>query len=145
VTEALKAPQDPHGLVLPVTDDPETAGFWSAAAEGRLVLRVCPTCDTVLHLPRAFCARCRTAGESWLDVDGGGALYSWTTVEHQVHPAYPTPYTVVLVELNGRPGVRMVGRLDGRPELTIGMPMSVFFQEVDGVVLPQWRPEEHVA
>ena len=64
---------------------------------------------------------------------------------HQVHPAYPVPYTVVLVDLDALPGTRFVGQLPGDPELAAGMPMEVWFDElgdVDGraVVVPQWRP-----
>ena len=42
--------------------------------------------------------------------------------EHQVHPAYVVPYTIVLVELDD-PGVRFVGYLPGAPELIDGQPM----------------------
>ena len=64
---------------------------------------------------------------------------------HQVHPAYPVPYTVVLVDLDALPGTRLVGSLDGDQHLAAGMPMEVWFEDVgeaDGrrVVLPQWRP-----
>lgn len=131
--------------VLPAIDDPETAGFWAAAAQGRLVVRVCPSCSQVQHLPHAFCARCGTVGEQWVDVPPRGTLYSWTVVEHQVHPGYPAPYTVVLVELEHMPGVRMVGLLRGRPELSPGMPMEAWFEDADGVTLPQWRPAHPTA
>lgn len=128
--------------VLPVLDDPETAGFWAAAAEHRLVVRACPGCGRERHLPRAFCSACGTVGESWVDVPPAGRLVSWTVVEHQVHPGYPTPYTVLLVELDGRPGVRMMGQLPGRPsiELSAGQPMEAWFEHVGDTVLPQWRP-----
>ena len=67
--------------------------------------------------------------------------YSWTIVEHQVHPAYPVPYTIVLVELDDHPGVRFVGHLAGAPQLTDGQAMRVWFEQLDdGVVLPQWAP-----
>jgi hypothetical protein len=50
------------------------------------------------------------------------------------------PYTVVLVELDDV-AARFVGHLPGRPELTPGQPMRVWFEELDeGAVLPQWAP-----
>jgi uncharacterized OB-fold protein len=74
-------------------------------------------------------------------VHGRGSVHTWTVVEHQVHPAYPVPYTVVLVDLDDLPGTRLVGRLDGRPRLRLGQPMRVTYAELDdGVVLPQWEP-----
>jgi hypothetical protein len=62
-------------------------------------------------------------------------------VEHQVHPAFPAPYTVVLVELDGTDGARLVGHLPGRPDLVAGQAMVVRFEDAgEGVVLPQWIP-----
>jgi uncharacterized OB-fold protein len=71
-------------------------------------------------------------------------LHSWTVVRHQVHPAYPVPYTIVLVDLCDVPGTRLVGRIDGAAELRAGAAMAVWFEEmgeIDGrrVVVPNWR------
>ena len=64
-------------------------------------------------------------------------------VEHQVHPAYPVPYTIVLVDVDEAPGVRYVGSIPGRPDLVDAMAMRVRFDTVDdGVVLPQWEPAD---
>ena len=51
------------------------------------------------------------------------------------------PYTLVVVELDDAPEVRLMGRLDGEPALRAGMPMSVWFEHLpDGPTLLQWRP-----
>ena len=127
--------------LLPVDDDRDTGGFWQAARRHELVVRVCDGCGVVLHVPRAYCHACRSWEGHWQPVSGRGRVYSWTTVDHQVHPAYPVPYTVVLVELEDHPSVRLVGSLPGAPELAEGQAMQVWFEELeDGVVLPQWRP-----
>jgi uncharacterized OB-fold protein len=127
--------------ILPVTDDHDTGGFWQAARRHELVVRRCDECDAVLHVPVAYCHQCGSWKTSWLPVRGAGRLVSWTTAEHQVHPAYPVPYTIVLVELADYPGVRFVGYLQGSPQLTDGQAMNVWFEELDdGVVLPQWEP-----
>jgi uncharacterized OB-fold protein len=127
--------------LLPVDDDRDTGGFWDAAKRHELVVRVCDGCGTVLHLPRAYCHTCGSWDGSWKPVSGRGRLCSWTTSEHQVHPAYPVPYTVVLVELEEDPSVRFVGLLPGSPALTDGQAMQVWFEQLDdGVVLPQWEP-----
>jgi uncharacterized OB-fold protein len=68
-----------------------------------------------------------------------GTVYSWSVVEHAVHPAFPAPYTVLLVELDDLPGTRLVGHLPGRPELRAGAPVIAWFEDVDGTVVPQWR------
>ena len=95
----------------------------------------------VLHVPVAYCHTCGSWEGSWTPVAGTAASCSWTIAEHQVHPAYPVPYTIVLVELDDHPGVRFVGHLAGAPQLTDGQPMRVWFEQLDdGVVLPQWAP-----
>jgi uncharacterized OB-fold protein len=127
--------------LLPVDDDRDTGGFWDAAKRHELVVRVCDGCGTVLHLPRAYCRTCGSWDGSWTPVSGRARLCSWTMSEHQVHPAYPVPYTIVLVELEEDRSVRFVGYLPGSPALTDGQAMQVWFEQLDdGVVLPQWEP-----
>lgn len=127
--------------VLPVTDDPDSGPFFAAAARQRLVVRFCGRCERPIHLPKAFCPECHVDAGEWREVRGAGRVHTWTTVEHQVHPGHPTPYTVVVVELDDHPGVRLLGSLPGRADVEAGQAMEVWFEDLaDGVVLPQWRP-----
>jgi len=124
----------------PVTDDEDTGGYWQAAAEGRLVVRTCVSCGGVLHLPKPYCHHCGSWDTSWREARSTGTLYSWTVVHHQIHAAFPTPYTVVLVELDDPPGVRLIGHLESTPELHEGMAMQVRFHEVvPGATIPDWE------
>jgi uncharacterized OB-fold protein len=126
--------------LLPVNDDRDTGGFFEAARREELVVRVCDACGTVLHLPRAYCHTCGSWDGHWQPTSGRGRLYSWTTVEHQVHPAFPVPYTIVLIQLDDVPA-RFVGYLPGAPDLAAGQLMEVWFEALDDrTVLPQWRP-----
>jgi uncharacterized OB-fold protein len=133
--------------LLPFDTDLDTGGFFEAARRGEVAVRRCNGCDAVLHVPRAYCRHCGSWDGRWEAVDGAATLHSWTVVAHQVHPAYPVPYTVVLVDLDALPGTRLAGRIDGEPELAAGMPLEVWFEtlgETDGrpVVVPNWRPVE---
>ena len=126
--------------ILPNVHDRETSGFFEAAAEGRLVYRACDDCDHALHPPTGHCPRCGGWNTAWRTSPGKGRLHAWTTVTHQLHPAYPTPYTLVVVELDDAPDVRLMGRLDGAPDLALDEPMTVWFERMnDDVTLPQWR------
>jgi uncharacterized OB-fold protein len=129
-------------LLLPFTHDRDTAGFFEAAAEGRLVYRACNDCDHALHPPTAHCPHCGGWNTAWRDAKGAGKLHTWTTVAHQIHPDFPAPYTLVVVELDEAPEVRLVGHLKGEPALEAGMPMEVWFESLgEGQPsLPQWRP-----
>ena len=127
---------------LPVVDDVDTGGFWQAAAQGRVVVCACRSCAAVLHLPKAYCHFCGSWDIEWREVAPTGTLHSWTVVRQDLHPAFPAPYTTVLVDLDDAPGARLVGHLKGVPELTMGMPMRARFDEAEpGVVVVNWEPD----
>lgn len=126
-------------MMLPVTDDRDTGPFFAAAREGRLDYTGCTDCNRGVHPPASYCPHCggRT---SWITASGKGTLYTFGVVNHTVHPDFPAPYTVVLVELDDQPDVRLCGHIPGAPDLKIGQKMEVYFErKTDDVVLPQWR------
>lgn len=126
--------------LLPVDDDIDTGPFFEAARRNELVIQHCNCCDAVLHVPRAYCSDCGSWDTRWQRVSGKATLYSWTVVTHQVHPAYPVPYTVLLVKLDDC-GAKLIGSMPGTQKLRIGQPMEVWFEQLDdGVVIPNWRP-----
>ena len=127
----------------PNVDDRAHTGFWEAARRGQLVIEKCKPAGHVLHLPRGYCHLCDSFEVEWVPVSGQANLHTFTIVEHQVHPNFPAPYAVVLVELDEVPGVRFLGNLPGRPELSIGMRMTVTFDALsDTVTLPRWVPAQ---
>ena len=132
------APSAPRSL--PVTDDIDTGGFWEASKRNELVVRACTNCQSVIHAPRAYCGECGSWEGEWRRVAGRGTVYSWTVVEHQTHPGFAVPFTLVLVALDDAP-VRLVGHLPGRADLEPGQAMKVRFEiREDGTVVPQWEP-----
>jgi uncharacterized protein len=129
--------------LAPVTDDPDTGGFFAAAAAGQVALRYCADCGALLHLPRAYCHHCGSWNTTYRAIAPRGRVYSWTVVEHQIHPAYPVPYTVALVELAEEPAARLVSFLPGRPDLYAGQELRARFEPLaDGSTLVQWRPAD---
>jgi len=126
--------------LAPVIDDPDTGGFFAAAAAGQVVLRYCADCGALLHLPRAYCYHCGSWNTGYRVVAPQARVYSWTVVEHQIHPAYPVPYTVALVELADEPAARLISFLPGRPDLYAGQELHAWFEQLaDGSTLVQWR------
>lgn len=127
--------------VLPVTDDPDTGPFFSAVSSGELRVCVCTACGRAVHLPMQHCRHCGSADTAWVPAAPTGRLHSFTVVEHQVHPAFPVPYTLVLVSLDDHPDVRLVGHIAGRNELCIGQAMTAHFATDLGSPVLQWRPD----
>lgn len=126
--------------LLPVDFDRDTGPFFAAANEGRLVYRHCNACGRGIHVPAQYCRHCGSRDTAWREASGRARLFSWTTVTHQVHPAYPAPYTIVVVALEDAPDVRLIGRIEGAPELRLDQPMKLWFEDIgEGRKLPQWE------
>jgi uncharacterized OB-fold protein len=127
---------------LPVVDDADTAGYWQAARDHRLVVRCCRACGRDLPVPRAVCRYCHSWQTAWRDLQPRGRLVSWTVVQQALLPGFTPPYTLVLVEIDGAPGVRSLGSVPGPGESFYpGMPMAATFEDIDdSVTLLQWRP-----
>jgi uncharacterized OB-fold protein len=126
--------------VAPVVDDVDTGGFFAAAGDGRLAVQHCGHCGAVLHLPRAYCRFCGKFEPEWRTVQPNGTVYSFTVVTHQVHPAFPVPYTVLVIELDEPAGVRLIAHLSGRPDVRIGQPVRAEFIPLGpDAALPNWR------
>jgi uncharacterized OB-fold protein len=128
---------------MPVTDDPDTGGFFRAASRGALAVQFCVACGAALHLPRPYCSFCGSSEVEWRDVPPRGRVYSWAVAEQQVHPAFPVPYTVILVELEDPPGIRLIGNLPGRPAIRIGDAVRAVFDRLgEEPAIPQWTLAE---
>lgn len=136
--------------VLPDTDDPVDAPFWRAARARRLEIQRCTSCARSYYPPRVQCPACHGKLE-WQAVAGTGRIWSYVTVHPPLLPAYQpyAPYPIVLVELDGQPGLRLIGNLLLEEEgainaaldqpVAIGDPVRVTFRSVaDDVVLPCW-------
>jgi uncharacterized OB-fold protein len=120
------------GIPPAVTE--ETAPFWEAAQEGRLLVERCTGCGAESFPPRGLCRACRARSTAPVEVTGPGVVYSFTVNHQRWLPGLEVPYAVVLVEFPDHPGVRVVGRLRGcAPEdVAIGMAVAVGFEPGPG-------------
>ena len=125
-------------VVPPVTDE-DNRFFWEGVGEGRLLLQRCSTCGSLRHPPGPMCPDCLSLEWEAVEASGRGTVYSWVLSHHPTEPD-AEPRIVVLVDLEE--GVRLVANLRGLPwsEVTNDLPVEVYFDEVDGVPLPQFRP-----
>jgi len=119
---------------IPPAATEETAPFWDAAKEGRLLVERCSDCGAETFPPRGICRSCRSRNVGFGEVAGRGEVYSLTVNHQRWLPGLEVPYAVVLVEFPGHPGVRVAGRLRGCPpeEAAIGMAVEIGFEPGPG-------------
>ncbi|MEY2433821.1 MAG: uncharacterized protein QOC92_3546 [Acidimicrobiaceae bacterium] len=133
------------GLPLP-TVDRTNAGFWQAAAEGRLDLQRCAMCGWHRHPPTEGCFHCGSMDWGWDTLPGTGEVFTYTWVAQAIHPgvADRVPYNVVVVQLDGVNGdpVRLVSNcVDATDDtLQVGSRVDLVCERVnDEIGLPLFR------
>jgi uncharacterized protein len=123
--------------------DPESQTYWTAAREGRLLIKRCADCGKAHHYPRELCPHCHSDRVTWEQASGKGTVYTYTVARRPAGPAFKgdTPYVVALVELAEGPRM-MTNLITVAPErVRIGMPVQLRFETItDEVSLPKFMP-----
>ena len=122
-----------------MTDD--SAVFWDAAAEHRLVAQRCAGCGVLRHPPRPMCPHCRSLEFEVAELSGRGTLYSYALLHHPQHPAFDYPVLAALVDLDE--GIRLVSNLVeiDTADIEIGMRLEVtFVATAEDRAVPVLRP-----
>ena len=140
-------------LPAPAPDvNPETREYWDATAQGRLLLKRCLDCGTVIWYPRAICPDCASLRTEWFQASGRGRVYSYTT-NYRGQGAYSDagPYVLAYVELDEGPRVmtNIVGADppgEGPGAVAVGLRVEVVFDDTgEGTALPRFRPAPDTA
>ena len=126
------------------TVDPETAPFWSATEDGRLLLCECQNCDLRFYYPRSLCPDCASDDVEGVAASGTGTVYSHTVTEHVSNwPDDLLPAVVAYVELDEGP--RVLTNIVGcdPADVEIGTRVEVRFVETDrDLAIPVFEPLE---
>lgn len=129
----------PSGWAIPAVTAVNREWFTS----GTLAVQRCAGCGAVQHPPEEICHRCGAMEFDYRPVEPRGTVHSFTIAHYAASPALAdsVPYAVVLVSLDELPEVRVVGNLPATDpaEVRIGMPVEAYWEERDGIKLPQWR------
>ena len=111
--------------------DADSAPYWSAAHEGRLVIQHCTSCGNRQLYARDRCLVCRGPVE-WVEASGRGTVYSFTVIRQNYSRPFRDwiPYVVALVDLEEGPRV-MTNIVDCEPDdVRIGMAVQARFEAV---------------
>jgi uncharacterized protein len=124
--------------------DPGNTPFWTGGASGELLICRCGSCWRWLHPPVPVCRFCLSTDVAAEPSSGRGKVLTYTINRQQWLPSLPPPYVVAVIELDDDPDLRLTSRLvDVHPdEVSIGMRVSVRFEQADDVWLPLFGPEQ---
>ncbi len=117
-------------------ENPETAQFWQAARQGRLLLRRCTTCKEPHYFPRSICPFCDSGETVWEESKGVGAIYSFSLMRKSA----TGPYAIGYVTLDEGPSL-LTNFVD--TDLTafkIGQRVNLVCKPTDGAPLPFFTP-----
>jgi len=126
-------------VVVPSED---SAPFWAAAKDHKLVLQKCGTCGSFRFPPSPLCPECSAMGGEWTGLTGRGKVFSFVVFHRAYHKGFEAdlPYAVALVELDEGP--RLISNVVGVPpdQLRCDMPVEVVFDDVTAdCTLPRFK------
>lgn len=151
------------GMPVAISDlDGDNQAYFGYCAQGEFRLQRGHKSGLLRYPPSTACPWSRDRNYDWVEVEGRGAVHSYTEVHHAIQPAFraATPYLVLLVDLDTQLGVptehealRVIGNLvtaDGElapPEMVeqvgIGTRVRmVFVPAGDGLAIPNWTIDE---
>jgi uncharacterized OB-fold protein len=110
----------------------ETAPFWRALADGRLVVPVCDACGHHIWYPRAWCPVCQGDAVTWTATSGRGRVYA-RTILHKAMGAWgdAAPFVIAYVELSEGPRILTNVVTDDPSSVEIGTEVEAVYVPVD--------------
>jgi uncharacterized protein len=134
----------PPTIAVPIPQpDRDTAPYWQALAEGRLVLQRCADCGRWTWPARPICSGCFGFALVWEGAAGTGEVYSWivTYQPYSAALAAIVPYVVALVRIDEQDDIMIPGRFASDAEIHQGMRVRMATEKAsDDIGILDWVP-----
>jgi len=131
---AISSRPDLGSLEVPI--DAWTAPFWTAAAEGKLLLPRCGACARFRWPPGPFCPHCHSQNVEWTP-SGSGRVYSFTVV----HSRPGQVVVPALIEFPEAQGVRLPAAIvdTALASVHIGAAVELDWSQAVNAAVPVFR------
>jgi len=116
--------------------NPETQVFWDAAGQGKLMIKICKSCNEAHYYPRALCPHCLSDQTEWVEAKGTGEVYTFSVMKRA-----KVSFTIAYVTLDE--GVKMLTNIVDTDfdKVTIGQKVKVVFKPSEnGQAVPMFTP-----
>lgn len=119
-----------------------TESFWKGGQDAQLLINQCQDCKHYIHPPVPMCALCHSRNVVPTPVSGNANVASFTINHMPWMPNLPVPYIFAVVELEEQKGLYLSTEIvnTSSDEITIGMPVTVTFEQQEDVFLPFFTP-----
>lgn len=77
------------------------ARFWEGCDRGELLVQQCGHCDRRIFPPEPACPGCLSQELEWAPSPLTGTVYSFSIVYRSPGPAYPVPYALAVIDMDG--------------------------------------------
>jgi hypothetical protein len=121
-------PPKPRPAPIP---DHDSAPYWQALHDGKLLIQKCEDCEHYQLYPRDRCLACR-GPVAFVEASGRGTVYSLTVIRQNYARPFRDwiPYVVALVDLEEGPRL-MTNLVEVDPEsVQVGMAVRATFEAV---------------
>lgn len=133
---------DHSGKIFP-RPGPETAVYWEACRNHKLMIQKCSSCNHYQFYPRIICTECMSPEVEWIVASGQAEVSSFTIVRRPVSKAYAdeVPYVVALLKLHEGPTMMSNIVECDVDNVNIGMRVEVLFEDwSEDISIPKFRP-----
>lgn len=123
--------------------DPDSAPYWDGAKEGRLMIQRCGKTGQTFLYSRQLVPGVDDNQVEWIEASGKGEVYSFTVARRPAGKAFQGDCPYVIVSVTLAEGARVMSNLvtDDVDAVKIGMPVEVFFDNVDDdLTIPKFKP-----
>lgn len=103
----------------------DTAAYWEAADQQRLLVKRCTDCGEHHHYPRDICPFCHSEATEWTEAVGTGVVYSFSTMGQG-----DAAYTLAYVTLDEGP--TLMTNLVGEGPFAVDQKVRVVFTPSEG-------------